>query len=565
MAPILDATWNPGGNANSIFGYDPTLKCQMLDYANFHNYADIWTSQATPGDYDPGSEANDIRTILDGAGNTNIPVWCTETGANGPCANDPTTTPPTVITQADQALYYSANANGSGIGMLSALDTNKCQHVDVFTMNYNIGPPTDNSGTYIGDPHSIACALKAGGYIRFQALSNLSNFLTQQDQGAWAAKAWPAGFGTTGGTLHTWDVGARLVLNPTTTVVSRDVLTRLNLSIGTGGRTRDIGARLNLNRPGMGVRDILSRLRLNPGTKLDISSRLILQGQGLDLPVAVIQLTDSIAQAISDFNSTFVSNSAPAITSLSAILSNVGGTSATSQTLGRILVLAQPLARALLLETIEDVVENISGFQNMIQNPWYFYQQYFPLMDALEIDTGGLAVFLQAYANTLGVYPPSSIVNANFAQVFNAYALSSPLRGYGPGPQIIPNYLVFPNANVDPLYTYVCGQNTTMLYQMQGTTMAPFGGGCAPLSLYMTSAGPPAGGASLTITYIDGTGVTQTGTFAIPTSLVGPSTLTTGSVPLGIVGSSITNVTGTSMTLGESYTIGAPLVRPSSY
>ena len=181
VAPPIDATWNPKANHNSIFGYDPTLKCQMLDYANFHNYTDIWS--VPNKDYDQGTQCADIRAILDKAGNTTIPVWCTEAGENGPCSG---------ATALSQAKFFSANADGSGPGVLAALKAAGCQHFDVFTMNYN---QPNTSGTYVGEPMAIAAMTKSpSGYVRFQAFTQIANFMTLQDKGAWAAQMVPAGF-----------------------------------------------------------------------------------------------------------------------------------------------------------------------------------------------------------------------------------------------------------------------------------------------------------------------------------------------------------------------------------
>lgn len=280
---------------------------------------------------------------------------------------------------------------------------------------------------------------------------------------------------------------------------------------------------------------------------------------------SLLAITDSIARGLLDFQSTFSPGSA-VYNALQGILVNVSGQAAT-MTLGRLGQVADPVLRQLLLQAGEAVALNLLAYFAQITSLMTFASSYYPLFDTLDSVCAGLVSSLASYALTMS--GDGSIINALFLTAFNAYALaaiSDALRKTPALPALFPPRMGFPTQTVDPLYSWVCGSASTLLFSMAYANAFQYGGGQAPLSLYKTNAGNALGGAVFTITYLLADGVTQGQvTFKTDGSVAGSSTLSSGSHLLGVCAAQVLAVSGTGMTPGEAYSIGALVVRPPAY
>jgi len=170
--PPTDATYNPGGDHTDVL--------TLFDYVNFHNYqVPAYGGGSAP--YRIDTELDDIRAILNANGHALMPIWCTEFGQTGPAGG---------ASPQSQSDYY--NTSG-GLGALRTLKNHGAQHADLYTCSYDAP-----NGGYLGDTKSIACLTSGGTPVRFQAFSTVQTFL-KVDNGAWAARAIPLGFGSSGG------------------------------------------------------------------------------------------------------------------------------------------------------------------------------------------------------------------------------------------------------------------------------------------------------------------------------------------------------------------------------
>src|SRR6266567_1238702 len=124
----------------------------------------------------------------------------------------------------------------------------------------------------------------------------------------------------------------------------------------------------------------------------------------------VTAFADSVAQAISDYNTNFViaGGTTGAVTTINA---GFGGTGV-SNTLGRVLNWLDNVSEKTMLPVTNTSVANVAGFlgSEIALNPYYL--QFFPVLDAFDSLLGGLNAYLTT--NTL-------VVNALFANAFNYY------------------------------------------------------------------------------------------------------------------------------------------------
>jgi len=276
----------------------------------------------------------------------------------------------------------------------------------------------------------------------------------------------------------------------------------------------------------------------------------------------VQQITDSIAQAIGDFNTAFITNTNSNTPLYSTIVNGVSGTGG-SATAGRILGLSDYTSELVLLKPMNTSATNVTSYVSGIRTIAAFYAQFYPVLDALDTATGGLNAFL--VTNT-------TQVNAWFASAFNAYQALAVSLGYRTSaniPTAIATANYFPYAIVDDLWDITSSGATTFSTNAVGTSVSTTatGGGVGQISIYKVNATNATGGATFTITYTkaDGTSTTATYTTASGTP-TGSGTLASGSQSVsGLIGQAITGVTGTGMTSGEQYRFGMKLVRASAY
>lgn len=275
----------------------------------------------------------------------------------------------------------------------------------------------------------------------------------------------------------------------------------------------------------------------------------------------VTALTDSIAKGISDYNANVVTGLSASFTAMNAGISGTGA----SATIGRVLGYAgvPDLADELTLLPKAYAMGNqtaafLSGLQNM--NGWY--QQYFPILDALDTAQAGLNQFL--LAQTIQV-------NGWFAAAFNYYvgmASLMGLRSVANLPTALSAGTFFPYASVDNMWGFTSSGATTFTANAVGANVntAGSGGGAAQLLIYKANAGNAAGGATFNVSYINGAGQTVTASYTTTSGVpVGAGSLAAGYVIPGAIGSQVTGVTGVGMTAGEQYIIGTKLVRTPAY
>lgn len=276
----------------------------------------------------------------------------------------------------------------------------------------------------------------------------------------------------------------------------------------------------------------------------------------------VQQLADSISQAIGDFNSAFITNTASNTPLYSTIVSGVSGTGG-SATAGRVLGLNDYASELLLLKPMNTAATNVTSYITGVRTPSAFYAQFYPILDALDTATAGLNAFLTT--NTLQV-------NANFAEAFNAYQPLAVSLGYRTSSNIpvaiaVANY--FPYAIVDDLWDITSSGATTFSTNAVGTSVstAATGGGVGQIYIYKVNATNAAGGATFTITYTKADGTSTTATYStVSGTPTASGTLASGSQTVtNLIGQAITGVTGSGMTSGEQYRFGMKLVRASAY
>src|SRR5260221_106771 len=276
----------------------------------------------------------------------------------------------------------------------------------------------------------------------------------------------------------------------------------------------------------------------------------------------VTAITDSIAKAITDFNTNFLTGTATITTTIN---SGVGGTGATSATLGRVLAYAAVPDAAdelALLPKVNTVASNVAAYLTGVRALNSLYLQYLPLLDALDTTQSGLNAFLTSNALQ---------VNAFAAAAFNYYQANATTLGFRTPaniPVAIATANFFPYAAVDTLWGFTCSGATTFSANAVGTNVstAVSGGGVGQVYIYKNNATNAIGCATFTITYTNAAGTPATATY----STVSGTPTATGSLSAGLarsraIAQAITAVSGTGMTNAEQYTLGIQLVRTAAY
>lgn len=276
----------------------------------------------------------------------------------------------------------------------------------------------------------------------------------------------------------------------------------------------------------------------------------------------VTALADSIAKGLADYNTNFISGTASATTSMNT---GIGGTGATSATLGRVLAYANVPSLSdelLMLSPANTAAANCAAYLSGVRNINSFAQQYFPLLDKMDSDVSGLNAFLTT--NSLQV-------NAWFAAAFNLYVTNAGLLGFRTSTNLptaiaVANY--FPYAAVDTMWSFVCSGATTFSANAVGSNVntTAFGGGVGQIYIYKTNATNAVGGATFTITYTNAAGNAANATYSTTSGVpLASGSLSAGYAVTGAIGSAITGVSGSGMTSGEDYTLGIQLVRAAAY
>jgi hypothetical protein len=267
-------------------------------------------------------------------------------------------------------------------------------------------------------------------------------------------------------------------------------------------------------------------------------------------------LTDSVAKAITDFNTNFTVG-----TSASATAINTG---VATTAINRVLAYSDLPSELVLLTKINQVSGNVAADLTGRRSLTQFYVQWYPLFDALDTFLGGMNAYCVANS--------SVTVNAWFAAAFNAYAASAVALQYRTSanvPAAIIPAEYFPYQSIDTMWGFTCSGATTFSANAVGAnpSTAAFGGGVAPLYIYKVNAVNAVGGATFTISYTNAAGspatVTYTTTSGVP--LASGSLAAGYAIPTGPEALAITGVTGTGMTTGEQYVIGEQAVRVAGY
>lgn len=275
----------------------------------------------------------------------------------------------------------------------------------------------------------------------------------------------------------------------------------------------------------------------------------------------VTAIADSIAKGILDYNTNMITGLSGAATTINAGVSGTGA----SATVGRVLAYAgvPDLTDELtLLSPVNKVATNVAAYISSIRSLNGFYQQYFPLLDALDSALSGLNAFLTTNALT---------VNAMFANAFNLYVTQASLLGYRTAANLptaiaVANY--FPYAAVDTMWGFTCSGATTFSANAVGTNASTSvaGGGVGQIYIYKNNAVNAVGGATFTVTYTNASGNPANATYSTTSGVpLASGSLSAGYAVTGAVGSAITAVSGTGMTNGEQYTLGIQLVRSAAY
>lgn len=275
----------------------------------------------------------------------------------------------------------------------------------------------------------------------------------------------------------------------------------------------------------------------------------------------VTQLTDSISQGLSDFNTCFVANTLVSSPSSATIINGTSGTS-TTQTLGRILNFNDLPTELNMLAAGNTAANNVTAYVTGLQANTGFYAQYYTIFDKLDIATGGLSAYL--VSNSLQV-------NARFAVAYNAWVPNAVAvtigRTSANAPLAITAASYFPYALVDTMWTFTCGTGTSMTASVVGSNVstAATGGGVGQFYLYKSNAVNAVGGATFTVSYINAAGTTATATYTTTSGVpLASGSLAAGYTVTSAIGSAITGVTGTGMTSGEIYILGIKMVRALS-
>lgn len=272
-------------------------------------------------------------------------------------------------------------------------------------------------------------------------------------------------------------------------------------------------------------------------------------------------ICDSVGKALLDYNTNMVTGLSTAATNINAGVSGTGA----SATVGRVLAYAAvpDLTDELtLLPQVNKVAANVAAYITGVRSLNSFYQQYFPLLDALDAAQSGLNAFLTANALT---------VSSLFANAFNLYVSQATLLGYRTSatvPVAIAVANFFPYAAVDTLWGITCSGATTFSSNAVGAnpSTAVAGGGVGQIYIYKVNATNAVGGATFTVTYTNASGVPATATYStVSGTPTASGSLSAGFAVTGAIGSAITAVSGTGMTSAEQYAFGIQLVRAVAY
>lgn len=279
-------------------------------------------------------------------------------------------------------------------------------------------------------------------------------------------------------------------------------------------------------------------------------------------PTFVAAYTDSVAKSILEFSTAFVSNTAIGSPSSSTIIAGVSGPGA-NNTYGRVALTGDgPTELALLFATnasVNNVIAYITGLQSLNG----FYQQYYTIFNALDLAVSGLNAFL----TTSGLQ-----VSSWFAQAFNAWCSVATQvtsgRNSSNTPVVITPGNYFPGSAIDTIWNITTGAGTVMSSSLVGANANSSigGGGVGQIVIYKSNTGNAVGGASLVITYKNGSGANVTATYAtVAGTPVGSGSLAAAYIVTNAIGSQIISVTGTGMTAAEQYTFGIQPIRTIAY
>lgn len=268
---------------------------------------------------------------------------------------------------------------------------------------------------------------------------------------------------------------------------------------------------------------------------------------------------DSISKVLTDYAASFITNTGSNSPTASTITNGISGTGA-SNTLGRVINWVDAPSEESILNKMQSASNSFVSYINSIRSMTVPYQQFYGVLDALDSLLGGLNSYLTT--NSLQV-------NAYVAAAFNAYVAASVSGGFRQSaPAAIGAANYFPYAAIDNMWSFTASGATTFSSNAVGANAdtSGSGGGSAQFAIYKSNAGNATGGATLTISYLDGNGVVQQATYNTTSGVpVGSGSLAAGYAITGAKGTKITGVTGTGMTSGESYVIGAPLTRSAAY
>ncbi|MFL5628425.1 MAG: hypothetical protein ACJ788_22830 [Ktedonobacteraceae bacterium] len=280
----------------------------------------------------------------------------------------------------------------------------------------------------------------------------------------------------------------------------------------------------------------------------------------------LLALTDSVAQACSDFNTALTT--AGFTTAIGNMNTGISGITA-SNTLGRILAYIDPTSEGAMLTPMSNTIALAAAYATGIQSMNAYFQQLYSILNAFDlyinanVTPGGVNAWLAA--NSLQV-------NAWFANAFNyfqANAVGAGLRSGANNATALAAANFFPYAAVDTMWGFTSSGATTFSANAVGAnaSTAVKGGGVGQLVIYKVNAGAAAGSATISVTYTTATGASLIATVST-TGLAASSNLGAGVAintgNLG-VGSAVTAVSGTGMTNLEQYAIGIKLVRASAY
>lgn len=275
----------------------------------------------------------------------------------------------------------------------------------------------------------------------------------------------------------------------------------------------------------------------------------------------VLNLCDSVAKAIDDYTAAFITNTGTNTPLYSTITAGVSGTGSTA-TVGRILNFIDNTSEQVLLKPVNTTAASVTAYITSVRSISGFYQQYYSLLDAIDLTVSGLNAYLTT--NTLQV-------NASFANAFNAYQVLATTLGYRTSvnaPTAIATANFFPSAAIDTMWGFTSNGATTFSSNAIGTNTSSSvsGGGVGQFYIYKNNSGNAAGGATFTIQYTNAAGTTASATYSTSSGTPSASgSLSSGYAISTAIGSAIVGVTGSGMTSAEQYTIGMKLTRASAY